>query len=78
MSMKYLPGNMYPVNMPDPIRIGPEALARSGPNTSCLVLPGLLPDRIRLAQTRHSQPEPDWILAGFAQCGLSTQELNRV
>ena len=24
-----------PVNMPDPIRIGPEALARSGPDDSC-------------------------------------------
>ena len=28
---------------------------------------GLLPDQICLAKTRHSQPELNWIWAGFAQ-----------
>ena len=53
-----------PVNMPDPIWISLEVLARSRPDDSCTpacfqtgsVWPKL-----------DSQPEPDWIQAGFAQ-----------
>ena len=51
----------YPVNRPDPVRIGREALARSGPDESCT--PALLPDRIRLGQnvTQSARTKSDRI-----------------
>ena len=53
--------------MPDPIRIGSEALASSGLDDTCT------PAFFRagsVGQKPDSQPEPNWIQAGFAQYDL--------
>ena len=46
-----------------PVRLGSISQKRAG----WFLHTGLLPDRIRLAKTRHSQPELNRIRAGFAQ-----------
>ena len=47
--------------MPYPIRIGAEVLARSRPGNSCTLA------CFWTGSIWHSQPEPNWIQAGFAQ-----------
>ena len=61
----------YPVNMSDLIcirsRSARKCCLEAGPVTFAHRLASdLLPDGIYLAQTWHSQPEPNWIPAGFA------------
>ena len=51
--------------MPDPIQTGSEAVAPRGP--MILLHTSLLLYQIRFAKTWPSQPELNWIRAGFAQ-----------
>ena len=54
--------DLYPVNMPDPVRIDSATLARSGPYDSCT------PACFRTGSVCwHSLPEPNGTQAGFAQ-----------
>ena len=62
---------IIPVNMLDPICIHPDWLRSISQKWVWWFLTtGFLLDQIHLAKTRHIQPEPNQIWAGFAQCDL--------